>query len=206
MDNQASRRRASSAATSKADTLELQNQLTIFSSSFQGRGDSGLRTHQNLIHAGQSVRQILLETSNSYRAREAFRHLNGFQTILTAFENIIRNLRLHESDTQEDNLIQDLIQMVCGVLSAALQEHKGNQKHFRRCCPGGGWQSLRNSGELLIEYLKEKNLALSEAIIERLFGCLLSCATNDDIMVELFGKLRRHRQGTSSQKGTESSK
>lgn len=194
--------------------LELQNQLKIFVSTSQGRGDNCLQ------HSGHSIRQLLLEKSNSYRAQDVFRHLNGFQAILVAFDNILRILHesdiqgsdvqqsdiqefdVRESDIQESNIqeTQDLIQTIFGVLTAALQDHRGNQKYFRQCCPGGGWKALRGSFELLIEYLKERNLAFSEVIIERLFGCLLSCATNDDTMAGFFGKLRRHLQSVPSPK------
>lgn len=194
MEKAAPRARASSAVHSKADMQELQNELKVFISTSKGCGDTCLQHHQHLVHSGQSIRQLLLEKSNSYRAQEAFRHLNGFQAVLTAVENILRTLQLHESEITEHDSIQDLIQTIFGVLTAALQDHRGNQKYFRQCHPEGGWQALRGSFELLIECLKEKNLALSEIIIERLFGCLLSCATNDDVMAEFFGKLRRQLQ------------
>lgn len=207
MDNQASRRRASSAAISKTDALELQNQLQIFNSLSQDQDDKNPPNYQHLIHAGHSIRHILFEKSNSYRAQETFRHLGGFQAIITASENIFGAVELRENDIQEHELIQDLIQTVFGVLTAALHEHKGNQKHFQLFHPGGGWQILGNLSKMLIEHLKKKkNLAFSQAIIERLFGCLLSCATNDDTMAELFGKLRRKFQDVSSPKSTDMSK
>ena len=186
--------------------LELQNQLKIFVSISQGRGGNSSPTHQPLIHAGHSVRQLLLEKSISYRAQEAFRHLSGFQAVLTAFETLIRIVKLCASNRQEHHSIQDLIQMLFGVLTAALQEHKGNQNYFRQFHPGGGWQTLNNSLELLIEYLKKIHPDFSEAVIEQLFGCLLSCATNDDVMAELFGKLRRSLQDPSSQDTADASK
>lgn len=192
MDKQASRPRVASAAHSKMEMQELQNELKVFVSTSQGRGDTSLQHHQHLVHSGHSIRQLLLEKSNSYRAQEVFRLLNGFQAILIAFENIFRIFRLHESDVKEHDSMQDLIQTIFGVLTAALQGHKGNQKYFRQCRPEGGWQALRSSFELLIEYLKDKKLPSAELIIERLLGCLLSCATNDDVMAEFFGKLRRH--------------
>lgn len=194
MEKQASRPRASSAAHSKADMQELQNELKVFISTSQGHGDTSLQHHQPLVHSGQSIRQFILEKSNSHRAQDMFRHLNGFQAVLIAFENTFRTLKLHKSDITEHDSIQDLIQTIFGVLTAALQDHRGNQKYFRQCRPEGGWQALRGSFELLIEYLKEKNFALSEPIIERLLGCLLSCATNDDVMAEFFGKSRRQLQ------------
>lgn len=202
MDNQASRRRVSSAASSKADMLELQNLLQDFAGAFQGQGNNDSLNYEHLIHTGHSIRQFLLETSKSYRAQEVFRHLNGFHAILTTFENISCIIRQRQDVTQEYETLQDLIQTVFGVLTAALLEHKSNQKYFRQCRPGGGWQSLRNSFEPLIEYLKENQVEVSEAMIERIFGSLLSCATNEDVMTGLFGKFRRHFQSVPSQKST----
>jgi hypothetical protein len=206
MDNQASRRRTSSTPSSKADMLELQKQLKIFASTLPGQGKKGLQNCHRLVHAGHSIRQLLLETSNSYRAQEVFRHLNGFQAILTAVENISRTVRLDESNIQDYDTIQELIQTVFGVLTAALRDHKGNQKFFRQLPPGGGWQSLRNSFEITLRDAKDKNLSSPEIFIERLFGCLLSCATNEDVLADLFGKLRRQCQGVSSQESKDMSK
>lgn len=206
MEIQASRSRASSTVQSKQDVQELQNELKVFISVSQGRGDTYLQHHQHLVLSGHSLRQLLLEKSSSYRAQEVFRHLNGFQAILIAFENILRTLKLHESDFREHDSIQDLIQTTFGVLTAALHDHRGNQKYFRQCRPEGGWQALRSTFELLIEYLKERNLALSEVVIERLFGSLLSCATEDDVMVEFFGKLRRQLQSVQPRQGNDTGK
>ena len=185
---------------------ELQNELKVFISTSQGRDETCLQHFQQLVHSGHSLRQLLLEKPNSYRAQEVFRHLNGFQAVLLAFENIFRIFKLHDSAMQEHDPIQDVIQTIFGVLTAALQDHRGNQKYFRQCRPEGGWQAIKGSIELLIGYLKEKNLASSEVIIERLLGCLLACATNDDVMAEFFGKLRRHLQNVPSPQTDDKSK
>lgn len=191
------RARASSAAHSKPDMQELQNELKVFVSISQGQGDTSLHHYQHLVHSGHSIRQLLSEKSNSFRAQEVFRHLNGFQAVLNAFENIVRILKLQESDMKNQDSIQDLIQTIFGVLTAALQDNRANRNFFRHSRPEGGWQALRGSFELLIEYLKGKSHAVSQVIIERLLGCLLSCATNDDVMAEFFGKVRHHLQGVS---------
>ena len=194
MEKHAARPRAFSAANSKADMQELQNELKVFISTAQGHDDTWSQHHQHLVHSGQFIRQSLLEKSNSYRAQEVFRHLNGFQAVLIAFENAFRTLKVHKSETTEHDSIQVLIQTMVGVLTASLQDHRGNQKYFRQCRPEGGWQALRGSFELLLVHLKESFCAQSDVIIERLLGCLLSCATNDDVMAEFFGKLRRQLQ------------
>ncbi len=199
MASSASRRRASSSLSSEAGVGELQNHLNTLAINTSGFGiDKGARDIHKALQAGHCVRQSLLESSNAGHIRDAFRHINGFQAITTAINDVSQDLSSSEGRIDETQVLLDLLQIIIGVLTAALQDHKGNRKYFKQRIDGGGWGLLRKSFEpLLVDTEPVKDAAVSEAIIERLFGCLLSCASNDELLGGFFGKLRRNLSSQS---------
>ena len=190
-----SRSRASSSISTEPDVVELQNHLKDFTAVVLDQENTyakdDVQRLQLHIHVGHCIRQSLLESSNSGRARDAFRHLNGFQVVLTTIECCSQNLILWIDRTEEAGSLLDLIQTTFGILNAALQDHKGNQKYFRQRVEGGGWAVLKKSLKNLLKNVTSSSSTSFEATIERIFGCLLSCATNDEMMVGIFGSLRR---------------
>lgn len=198
----APRRRVSSSVSSDAGVIDLQNHLKDFSISFQDQDQRNIQNNQqNLqfqLHAGQFIRQLLLGGSNSARVQDIFRHLNGFQVVLQNIEHLSRTFQLCQPKKEDLAFYLDLLQTSFGVLSAALQDHKGNKNYFRECREGGGWKEVRHSLESLLQYREEEDSTIRDAILERVFGCLLCCAINDESMVEFFGKLRRQTSHTDS--------
>lgn len=191
----ATRPRASSSMSSEAGVVDLQIHLRDFTAVIpdlvKKDAKDDVQQLQLHIHAGHCIRQSLLGSSNPGRARDAFRHLNGFQVVLTNIECFSQNPMLQMAKKEDASSLLDLIQTTFGVLNAALQDHKGNQKYFRQRVEGGGWIVLKKSLKTLIQNVTGSSSTSSEATIERIFGCLLSCATNDEMMVGFFGCLRR---------------
>lgn len=194
-----SRRSVSSSLGSEAGVAELRDHLKTLM-----RTPAGVDTKKSVqnihkqLHAGHCVRQSLIESSTAGHIRDAFRHVNGFQTIIKAVEDVSRSFDFRGGKTEETHALLDLLQIILGVLTAALQDHKGNQKYFRQRIDGGGWKILKNSLETLLACLEAEDSAISEVTIERLFGCLLSCASNDELLVGFFGKLRRRICGSQT--------
>lgn len=194
MASSASRRRGSSSLGSEAGVSELQNHLNTLTRRVSGLGtDHNARDIHKELHAGHFVRQSLLESSNSGHIRDAFRHIHGFQAIIGTIEAVSQELASCESKIGEIQVLLDLLQITIGILAAALQDHKGNKKYFRQRIDGGGWKRLKQCLEPLVADLHlAKDAAILEAIIERLFGCMFSCAANDELLAGFFGRLRRH--------------
>lgn len=194
MASSTSRRRGSSSLGSDAGVSELQNHLNTLTRRASGRGtDRNPRDIHKELHAGHCVRQSLLESSNSGHIRDAFRLIHGFQVIIKTIEAVSQELASCESKIEEIQVLLDLLQTTIGVLAAALQDHKGNRKYFRQRIDGGGWKKLKQCFELLVaDSPLAKDAAILEAITERLFGCMFSCAANDELLAGFFGKLRRH--------------
>lgn len=193
MASSASRRRSSS-LRSETGVSELQNHLNTLTRRASGLGtDHNARDIDKELHAGHFVRQSLLESSNSGHIRDTFRHIRGFQAIIGTIEIVSQELGSCESKIGEIQVLLDLLQITIGILAAALQDHNGNKKYFRQRIDGGGWKRLKKCLEPLVTDLHlVKDAGVLEAIIERLFGCMFSCAANDELLAGFFGKLRRH--------------
>lgn len=189
----------SSSLGSEAGVAELREHLKTLMRTGPGVGPKrSVRDIHKQLHGGHCVKQSLIESSTAGHIRDAFRHVNGFQAIITAIEDVSQNFNVRQSKVEEVHALLDLLQILLGVLTAALQDHKGNQKYFRERIDGGGWKILKKSLEPLLECVKAEDFAISEATIERLFGCLLSCASNDELLVGFFGKLRRRIDGSQA--------
>lgn len=189
----------SSSLGSEAGVAELREHLKTLMRTGPGVSTKkSVRDTHKELHAGHCVKQSLIESSTAGHIQDAFRHVNGFQAVITAIEDVSQNFNVQQSKVEEIHALLDLLQIILGVLTAALQDHKGNQKYFRERIDGGGWKILKTSLEPLLECVKAEDSAVSEATIERLFGCLLSCASNDELLVGFFGKLRRRIGGAQT--------
>lgn len=194
-----SRRSVSPSLGSEIGVAELREHLKTLMRTSPGVDNKKVaRDLHKELHAGHCVRQSLIESSTAGHIRDAFRHVNGFQAIITATEDVSRSFNFQQINIEETHALLDLLQVVLGVLAAALQDHKGNQKYFRKRIDGGGWEILKRSLEPLLACVEAENSTITEITIERLFGCLLSCASNDELLVGFFGKLRRRIGGSQN--------
>ena len=189
MASPARRRRASTSTGSQESVAELRGYLNNLSQRVN-ENDSN-RNIQQKLQACHRIRQTLLETPSVNHAKDTFRRLEGFDKLIFTLREVSEH---HESlhNTNEDSrALLDLVQIVFGVLSAALQDHKGNQKYFRCQTKGEGWQAIRGISQALLLPNHVKTRSNAAAIAERLFGSLLACALDDETLVGFFGRLKR---------------
>lgn len=186
MASAAPRRRASTLKAPDSEVTELRAHLDVLKQSSTSLDQSRKETQLLAkLGAGQSVRQSLLDDNNARHSKDAFRHLEGFQSILAALRDLFTNA------SEGYAIFPDLLQTLLGVLSAALRDHKGNQRYFQQRVNGGGWTLLE---ETLQRYLtsQQSRQGLGRAsTLNRLFGCLLSCALNDESVIALYSNLER---------------
>jgi len=193
-------------AKSKASFPDLQPNLDILKSSLpQGNKEDDTEDVHRRIHAGHSLRQTLLDASNANQGKDQFRVHHGFQALLTAMANMVHLKGNSDADAKQRRMAGDYLQTLFGILSAALQDHRGNQRFFRKRVDGGGWQSLKRVLiQLLLPDLRAKTISL-QALPERVFGCLLACALNDEFMITSFSESRNSggnvHEGVVSQTG-----
>ena len=193
------------ASLSKGAEPELQKHLATLTQ------DSQVDTSSNLldvrINAGHCIRQALLEHTDTRPTRDLFRLEDGFTTLLTAFEGLYE-IQRDATVSGAVRLLLEYVQTLFSILSAALQEHRGNQRYFKDRVDGGGWLRLRQS---LHQLLKQYPGVAFKKIVYRIFGCLLACAMNDETIIPVFSKfpgpteLQHNQSSTSNGNGELSS-
>lgn len=172
------------ASLSRGAEPELQKYLAILTKAIPDSQDTDTSKLLDVrINAGHCIRQALLEHTDTRPTRDLFRLEDGFATLLKAFEGLLQRAIFPVSGPVQ--LLLDHVQTLFSILSAALQEHRGNQKYFKDRVDGGGWLRLRLS---LHQLLNQHNDVASKKIVCRIFGCLLACAMNDETMIPVFSK------------------
>lgn len=182
------RSRASTLQDAEKGRTKVQSQLEMLvQNTFDSRErDTGVGLQTNLETAHR-IRQALLE--NPSPERDNFRRANGFQSVV-AFLGDIATSHKHHQGTEQGQVLAtlNLLQVFLSILAAALQDHKGNQKYFRLRIDGGGWPTLKKVLYPLLLIGSEEDMNM---IADRVFGCLLACALNDESMTSFYSKLRR---------------
>ena len=169
---------------------ELRSQLELLA---QNTLDSGERdARDSSLETAHRIRQALLEDPR--HVRDNFRRMGGFQSVIAVVRDMSANCR---HDTQRGKLSEtlNLLQAILSMLAAALQDHKGNQKYFRLCIDGSGWQTLK---KLLYHMILEEDEEAVESLADRMFGCLLACALDDESMTNVYSNLRRQSRNIKS--------
>lgn len=187
-----SRSRASTLQDAERGGTEVQSQLEML---VQNTLDSrerdtgvGLQTKLETAHR---IRQALLE--NLSHERDSFRRANGFQSVIAVLGVVATSYKhCHVTDQEQLSANLNLLEAVFSILAAALQDHKGNQKYFRLRIDGGGWPTLKRLLYPLLQIESEEDI---DVIADRVFGCLLACALDDESMTRFYSNMRR--QSTS---------
>lgn len=188
MASVAQRRRASTSVGSQENVAELQGLLDSLSQRIKKNDND--EDIQKKLEAGHHVRQILLDTSSITYAKDTFRRLDGFDTLMFTLQEVSKRCETQENSNDNPALL-DLLQVQFGILSAALQDHKGNQRYFRYRTNGGGWATVKRVSQSLLRSSHDEKFRNSAAIAQRLLGSMLACAFNEETLVGFFRRLKR---------------
>ena len=177
-------------STPEAGFSELQPGLQILIQTLSQHGDDedGVEATHRKAHAGHCIRQEILDAPNASHQRDQFRLHHGFQALLTAMASTVHLNTKSGADSEQQQSLLDILQVFFGILSAALQDHRGNQRYFHKRIEGGGWQSLKS---VLLQLLFKSEGVQRQELTERVLGCLLACGLNDESMVPVFSKLSK---------------
>ena len=182
------RSRASTLQDAEGGGAELQSQLQLLvqKTSDSKENDTGDELQMRLETAHR-IRQALLEGPS--HVKDNFRRMDGFQSVIAVLGDMCMSCKDHQGI--EQRLLStnfNLLQTMLSILSAAMQDHKGNQKYFRLRVEEGGWPTLKR---LLSPLLVEESQRGSTNLADRLFGTLLACALDDDSVTGFYSNLRR---------------
>ena len=182
------RSRASTLQDAEGGGAELQSQLELLAQNTMDSRERNIGDEfQKKLETAHRIRQALLE--NPGHVRDNFRRMNGFQSVVAFVGDILKNYKHHNGIEQGQlSLRLNLFQAVLSILAAALRDHKGNQKYFRLRIDGGGWPTLK---KLLCPLLLEESMAGMTTLADRVFGCLLACALDDESMTSFYSNLGR---------------
>ena len=193
MTTTAPRRRASALNDTGPAAAELQSQIQIL-----GKDSLGDEQEQRIgslyekLDAGHRIRQALLESKGAVPIKDTFRHLNGFHSLIATLKCLAHEYANFERIADvELAVIKSLLQATFDVLTAALQSHKGNQKYFRQRVDEGGWIALQKCLHTMLEGKLSDKAGLG-TLTDKIFGCLLACALEDEAMTDFFSHLKRH--------------
>ena len=176
---------------SKGAEPELRSYLAAFNKAVAASKTTDIPTPLNdCIRSGHCIRQALIDNTETGRARDVFRLEDGFELLLKAFQSLYEIHRDGSSASGDEQLLLDYVQTLFTILSAALREHRGNQRFFKDRVNGGGWQQMRDSLLPLLSSGSSNQHSGLGKLLERVFGCLLACALNDESIIPTFSRFR----------------
>lgn len=192
MTNTAPRRRASALNDTGPAAAELHSQIQrLGKDSLGDNQEQRIESLYTMLEAGHRIRQSLLESKAAVPIKDTFRHLNGFHSLIATLNCLAQEYaNLDRIVDEELNIIKSLLQATFDVLTAALQSHKGNQKYFRQRVDEGGWLALQRCLNTILEG-KFNDKAGPGILADKVFGCLLACALEDETMTDFFSHLKR---------------
>lgn len=142
------------------------------------------------------LRHTFIDDARPRTAKDAFRHLQGFQTLLDFADQLAE---LYDPDTlskEDRKSLLGVYKDVLGVLAEGLKEHFGNKRYFARRIAGGGTASLERTLVVLIGKIGD-----IEADSQQLYGAILAAALCQEavagIFVTLNGKLLQNKELSS---------
>ncbi|CAK7229586.1 Beige protein-like 1 [Sporothrix curviconia] len=136
---------------------------------------------QALLKYARQIHQYLTALSPPSTAQDDFRHMHGFQLLLSILRSFSGFYNPQVRSEPEKRALFELLHVTLAVLSAALRGHHGNRRYFRHRVEGGGWEALE-------QVIASIGLGVSDSDLWgncQLFGKLLSFALDDQRMDEL---------------------
>lgn len=130
------------------------------------------------------LRHTFIDTPRPRVAKDAFRHLQGFQTFLSLADKLEE---LYDANTLTQDERKELLVVfkdVLGVLAEALKDHFGNKRYFARKITGGGTPALERTLERFVH-----KIGGVQSDSQQLYGAILAAALCAEIATGLFGSI-----------------
>lgn len=166
----------------------LQELLLILRESLQHPTQSRLKDITAISRTVGTLRQCLSKTPTSDRPKDAFRHHEGFPTILDVIRSVSGFYHPTRRTQHEKETLFDLLQNTLALLAEAIRGHHGNRRYFKKRVEGGGWTALEQA-------IASIGFGGSEFDIwseNRLFGILLAFAVDDESLGSLCQDIQAH--------------
>jgi hypothetical protein len=149
----------------------------------------------------QAVRQCLINTRESTRDKEAFRHLHGFSIVLDTLRAASGYYHPSKRTQVEKEKLFELLGDTFGLLTEAFRNHHGNRRYFKKRVEGGGWVALEQA-IASIGFGGNESDTWSE---NQLFGSLLAFAIDDEKLKSLCQDIQHQNDPSDSRSANQAS-
>lgn len=132
-----------------------------------------LQTQSNAL---RRMRQLLIESHEQTQTKDAFRHVRGFDVLLTTIRSVSGFYNPSTLSAGDRADFFEVIKATLDVLSDALNEHSGNRRFFAKRVEDGGWSALEQALGSTGIFGGQSKSKRDDAGQEQLFGCLFAFA------------------------------
>ncbi|EGC47156.1 conserved hypothetical protein [Histoplasma capsulatum var. duboisii H88] len=153
---------------------------------------------QNILSATENLlrlRHTFIDDDNARGAKDIFRQLLGFQTLLRLLR-LIGDIYDPSTLSKEDRKsLLVLTKDIHGVLAESLKDHPGNKRYFSKQLDSGGVALLESSLSPLCNKLGQHAEGTSSpdtADIEQFYGGLLAAALTQEMFSDFFAVIGRN--------------
>ncbi|KAH6644291.1 hypothetical protein C7974DRAFT_383272 [Boeremia exigua] len=136
------------------------------------------------------MRQLLIDSTDQTHTKDAFRHVRGFDVLLTTLRALAGFYRPALPAPDRIDFF-DVVKATLDVLSDALDEHAGNRRFFAQRVEGGGWSALEQALASAGVLGRPSDAPRDDAAPEQLFGILFAFALGEDAMTRMFRHVER---------------
>jgi beige protein homolog 1 len=150
------------------------------------------------------IRSILINNGSPGQAKDAFRHVGGFQLLIKVLRSVSGFYDAARLSRDERTDLFELVKAVLDVLSEAIEEHQGNRRYFANRVEDGGWKALEEalaSTGVVTASSNERNE--DDTGQAHLFGSLVAFALGEETIRHIFRSMRKpSEEPTKSQSNT----
>jgi beige protein homolog 1 len=150
-------------------------------------------------NALRRMRQLLIESHEQTQTKDAFRHVRGFDVLLSTIRSVsgfYSPANLSASDRAD---FFEVIKATLDVLSDALNEHSGNSRFFAKRVEDGGWGALEQALGSTGIFGGQSKSKRDDAGQEQLFGCLFAFALGEEAVARIFRDIDKVVEAHSGQ-------
>lgn len=148
-------------------------------------------TLQSQSHVLRRMRQLLIDSSDTTHTKDAFRHVRGFEVLLTTLRSLAGFYRPAALAPPDRIDFFEVIKATLDVLSDALNEHAGNIRFFAKRVEDNGWSALEQALGSTGILGQQSDTKRDDAGQEQLFGILFAFALGEEAMTRMFRDVER---------------
>lgn len=142
---------------------------------------------QQFLTATESLlrlRHTFLDNDRPREAQEAFRHLNGLETLLQLVKKLSHLYEPTELSAEERRSLLTLYKDALAVLAESLKGNFGNRRYFARRISGGGTAALQEALDIIVP-----KLSSAQGDTEQFYGGILAAALCQEAVADIFTTL-----------------